>query len=149
MEPGISTEYYLAEQRARSATGQSAKECGPTPAYVSASPRDITEAMWRWRINAIDRYVERYVARWVEHSGEHSGEFRAFQKPLGAERVAWFLKDAGELARLRATGERPARAFKLYNEWGATLWASDGESAVRAQHALEMEEALTNIGESR
>ena len=83
----------------------------PTAAYIAASPSEISARMWQWRIAGIERYVE----SWQESDGGASG----------ADTVKEFLRDAGELAKLRATGKQPARAFTLYNEWGRTLWGFD------------------------
>jgi len=83
----------------------------PTAAYVAATPSEITERMWQWRVAAIERYVK----SWLESDGGASG----------AETIKEFLRGAGELAFLRAAGKQPARAFALYNEWGQTLWDFD------------------------
>jgi len=112
----------------------------PTAAYVAAAPGDITGRMWRWRVAAIGRYAE----RWLEAFGESSS----------VDDTARFLQRAGELAKLRATGAQPERAFALYNEWGQTLWDFDEadrrrESVDRggafAAHVSRMEEVFFSI----
>jgi hypothetical protein len=112
----------------------------PTAAYIAATPSEITGRMWRWRVAAIGRYTE----RWLEAFGESSS----------AKDTARFLQHAGELAKLRATGAQPERAFALYNEWGQTLWDFDeancrresiGREGAFAVHVSQMEEVFFSI----
>ena len=108
----------------------------PTAAYIASAPSEITAQMWRWRVAAIGRYVE----RWLEADGGSSC----------AADTAAFLQHAGELAKLRATGAQPEKAFELYNKWGQTLWEFDDygrrdPSGAFGAHVRKMEEVFFSI----